>query len=169
MVQLGTYKELLITSPAFSRLLDNIHQQKQQEHSSDVKQECAASDTGLTEGDTEEEPFLAEDDVEMKETGAVKWHVYAGYLRAGVGLTIGPIWLIAIYTIREIISIFASRWLAEWSEDEDYRHSHSQNCTETTDQKINKIHSMTDAQWNKHRDHRFYFYCGLLKFLRTMN
>lgn len=174
MVQMGAYKELLTASTTFSRLLDNIHQQKQQDYCNEMKQERAASNAALIENDNEEEPFVMEDDIEAKEKGAVKWHVYVGYLRAGIGLTIGLIWLIAVYTIREIVSIVASRWLAEWSEDEDYRHSQFNNCTGTKDQKINKIHSMTDTQWNTHRDNRFYFYCGLtlalvvLTLLRTV-
>lgn len=161
MVQMGTYKELLTTSTAFSRLLDNIYQQHEQEYSNEMKKEHATTGEALVESDNEEEPFFMEDDVEAKEKGTVKWHVYVRYLRAGAGLTIGLVWLIAVYTIREFVSIVASRWLAEWSEDGDYQHSQLKNCTGTTDQKINKIQSMTDAQWNKHRDNRFYFYCGL--------
>lgn len=168
MAQMGTYQELLIASPAFSRLLDNINQQKQQEDSSNMKQERSTTEVVPHEVEDEKEPFLLEEDEETKEKGAVKWHVYLEYIRAGVGLTVGVIWLIVVYTIRELISVFASRWLAEWSEDEDYRHSQSKNCSGTADRKITKIHSMTDSEWNKHRDNRFYFYCGLLFLSETM-
>ena len=161
MVQMGAYEELLISSPAFNRLLDNINQQKQQDDSSNMKQEHAPTEVVSLEVENEKEPFLVREDEETKEKGAVKWHVYIEYIRAGVGLTIGLIWLIAVFIIRELISVFAGRWLAEWSEDEDYRHSQLKNCTGTADKKTTRIQSMTDAQWNKHRDSRFYLYCGV--------
>ena len=32
MVQMGTYEELLASSSSFTRLLENIHQQEQEQH-----------------------------------------------------------------------------------------------------------------------------------------
>jgi hypothetical protein len=105
---MGTYDELLITSSTFTRLLDNIHQQKQSEHSNDIHRRRSFHDMTSVETENEEEQLLLTDDLEMKEKGAVKWRVYIEYLRAGVGLTLGLVWLISILCIREAISVFAS-------------------------------------------------------------
>ncbi len=158
---MGTYGELLIKSSTFSRLLDNIHQRKQSENSNDIQRAPSFRDITSAETENEEEQLLLTDDLEMKEKGAVKWRVYIEYLRAGVGLTLGLVSLISILCIREATSVFASWWLAGCSEDETYRHSQFKNCTETKNKKFNKIHSMTNDQWNNHRNKKFYIYCGL--------
>jgi hypothetical protein len=162
MVQIGTYEELLVSLPSFYHLLNNIHQQEQSERSIVMQRGRSFRGVTLSETGTEEdEQLLTAENLEMKEKGSVKWHVYIEYLRASVGLIVGLVLLISIFGIREATSVFASWWLAGWSEDEGYRHSQSSNCTETRDKKISSIHSMNDVQWNNHRNRRFYFYCGL--------
>jgi hypothetical protein len=161
MVQMGTYKELLISSPSFSRLLDNIHQQEQ-EQPNDVHGKVNNQCMPLSENENEEEQqLLASQDLETKERGSVKGRVYLDYLRAGAGLVFGLILLISVFSTRETIVIFAAWWLAEWSEDEGHRHRLFNNCTETGNTKMNTIRSMNDVDWNDHRNKRFYYYCGM--------
>jgi hypothetical protein len=138
MVEMGTYGELLISSSTFRHLLDNIHQQKQSEHSNNIRRGRSFDDMISPETENEGEQLLSTDDLEMKKEGTVKWYVYVKYLRASVGLTLGLIWLISILCIREATSVVASWWLAGCSEDESYRKSQFKNCTGTRDEKLNK-------------------------------
>jgi hypothetical protein len=159
MVQMGTYQELIASSASFRHLLDDIHQQEQ-EHSTDVCRRAHSRCVTLSETeDEEEEQLLTSQTLEMKEKGSVKWRVYIEYLRAGAGLILGLTLLLLVFGTRETVSVFSGWWLAEWSEDESYRHQLN-NCTEARNKKMNKIRSMSDIEWTNHRNKRFYFCCG---------
>ncbi|CAF4234850.1 unnamed protein product, partial [Rotaria sp. Silwood2] len=160
MVQTGTYTELLESS-SFSRLLNYINQQEKNEYLIDTQEKCFSRHGSLSETTNEEEELLISENLEIKEKGSVKWQVYIEYLRAGVGHILGLILLILVFGIREVIFIFCNWWLAEWSEDEGYRHNQLRNCTETKNKKMNIIHSMNDVEWTNHKNRRFYIYCGI--------
>ena len=161
---MGTYAELLASSASFRSLLANIHQQEQEqelEHSKNIQRERMSRHVTFSEGENEEEGFLACDSLEMKEEGSVKWHVYMEYLRAGAGLVLGFTFLILLFGLREFATLFHGRWLAQWSEDEGHRHEEFNNCTASESEKMNAIRRMSDDEWNNYRNARFYFYCGL--------
>ncbi len=169
MVQMGTYSELLSSSASFARLLEDInqHQQEQeqkQEQKQDQKQQTpillsrhSMIGSICTEiGDEEElEPFLA--DTETKQEGTVKWNVYISYLGAGIGVILGVILILTVFTAQQAVHLYSNRWLAEWSDDESHRFRVNNNCTNVFTQKIGKIRSMSGTEWNKHRDERFYW------------
>ena len=160
-----------MSSPTFSRLFDNIHQhkgeqRKQPENTADFQRRRSSRCVVLLRTGDEEEQLLPSENEEIKEEGLVKWHVYTEYIRAGVGLSFGLIWLLSVLSIREALMIFASWWLAAWSEDKGHRYYHLKNCTKTKDIKINTINSMNDVEWTNHENRRFYFYCGLSSFCR---
>jgi hypothetical protein len=161
-VQIGSYEELITSSSSFNLLLENIHQQEQEEQERSMKTERARSSRYLTfsQHETEEGLFMESQNFETKEEGSVKWHVYSEYLRAGVGLLLGTLLLITTFSFREATTIYYSWWLAEWSDDESHRHRHLNNCTQMVDQKITTIRSMNDTEWNTYRNSRFYYYCG---------
>ena len=96
--------------------------------------------------------------METKQKGTVKWHVYAEYLRAGVGVVGGILLVFILSSVREAVYIFSNWWLATWNDDENYRHHVLKNCT--TNMKNNTIESMTTGEWNKYRTQLFYVYCG---------
>ncbi|CAF4290168.1 unnamed protein product, partial [Rotaria sordida] len=82
MVQIGTYTDLLASSTSFARLLDDIHQFEQQ-HSIELYQQ--QSIISSTCSDVDEEMLALSKNIETKHKGTVKSHVYAEYLKAGVG------------------------------------------------------------------------------------
>jgi hypothetical protein len=160
MIEMGTYAELLLSSPSFNRLLDNIHQQEY-ERPIDIQREYRPRGVTFSEGENEEEQLLTSETLEMKETGGVNWNVYIEYLQAGAGLALGLILLILIFTVREVASVFYSWWLAGWNEDESHRHHQFNNCTGSESKKMNIIRSMSDVEWNNHRNRKFYFFSGM--------
>jgi len=165
MVEIGTYKELLTTSSSFRGLLENIHQQEEQEqeqveHLGGIQRRRSTRCVTFSEKENEDGLLIDSSNFETKEEGSVKWHVYIAYLQAGVGLVFGVLLLILVFGFREVASIFYSWWLAKWSADEGHRHHQLNNCTKIMNEQINKIRSMNDIEWEKYRHSRFYFYCG---------
>jgi hypothetical protein len=164
MTQMGTYSELLSSSSSFKRLLDNIHQQEQEQHERPIDFQRTRSlrcSTHSEKENNEEELLPISETLEMKRTGSINCHVYISYLRAGAGLVLGICFITFVFGIREAASIFYSWWLAKWSEDESHRYRYFNNCTNVTNQQINVIRLMSDIEWNDYRNERFYFYCGL--------
>ena len=126
------------------------------EHSVDLRHDESIISSSRSE---KEEEILAElTIVETKQKGTVKWDVYVGYLRAGVGIVIGILLVLIISSAREATYVFSNWWLATWNDDENYRHHVLNNCT--TNMKNNTIGSMTDGEWNEYRTRLFYVYCG---------
>ncbi|CAF1560439.1 unnamed protein product, partial [Rotaria sordida] len=158
MVQIGTYTDLLDSSTSFARLLDDIHQFEQQ-HSIELHQQ--QSILSSTCSNVDEEMLTFSKNVETKQKGAVKWHVYIVYLKAGVGIIMGLFIVIILSSVQEATSIFSNWWLAKWNDDESYRYRISNNCTSIQNNNNNTVWSMSNAEWNNHRNRRFYIYCGL--------
>jgi hypothetical protein len=156
---MGTYEELIASSSSFTHLLDDIHQHVLEEQQSIELHRQQSTVESITPGTDDAKDALAPPiNVETKQEGIVKWHVYTTYLRAGVGLFIGFILLTGIFSIREGIAIFSDRWLSRWSDDESHRHRIFDNCTNTLK---STIKSMNDSEWNNHRNRRFYIYGGM--------
>ncbi|CAF0805769.1 unnamed protein product [Adineta ricciae] len=174
MVHTGTYSELLTCSPLFSQMLHNINQQECTNDSKKIQTAATFSRMASSGSTDETEESLLTDHIEMHEKGSVKWHVYLDYIRASSGVFIGIALLLIAFGIREFLSIFATWWLAEWSEDENHRHIQYANCTDTKDKKMNAIKLMNETEWNNHHNRKFYFYCitvfilTILTLLRTI-
>jgi hypothetical protein len=159
---MGTYTELVTSSSSFNRLLDNIHQQEQEqhEHPIDIQYRLSTRSMTASDKDIDEEMLLLTENIEMKREGTVNWYVYMSYLQAGAGLILGIFLVTFIFGIREAASVYYSWWLAKWSDDESYRYRYLNNCTDVSNPKIDTIRSMNDIQWNNYRNERFYAYCG---------
>ena len=147
---MGSYKELINSSSSFAHLLNDIHQHELEEHHLTV-------DSTTSEIDDIKDKLPPPTNVETKQEGMVKWHVYTAYLRAGAGLFTGLILLTGIYSVREFIAIFSDQWLAKWSEDEGHRYRVFNNCINATKSAVT---SMNDTEWTNHRNRRFYIFCG---------
>ena len=155
---MGSYEELITSSSSFAHLLDDIHQHELEEQQSiEFHKQQSTVDPVTPETDKVNEKLSPPTDIETKQEGIVKWHVYTSYLRAGVGLFIGFMLLSVIFSIREIIAVFSDRWLAKWSDDESHRYRVFNNCTNNSK---NTILLMNETEWNNHRNHRLYIYCG---------
>ncbi|CAF4159510.1 unnamed protein product, partial [Rotaria sordida] len=171
MIQIGTYTDLLTSSTSFARLLDDIHQFEQQ-HSIELYQQ--QSIISSTCSDIDEEMLALSKNTETKHKGTVKSHVYAEYLKASVGIIMGLFIVIILSSVREGTSIFSNWWLAKWSDDESYRYRILNNCTNIQNNNNNTVWSMSNAEWNNHRNQRFYIYCVivfilvLITFFRSM-
>ena len=156
---MGSYKELFASSSSFIDLLGDIHQHELKEHQSlELQKQSTIVDPIKPEADDKKDALSAPTNVEIKQEGIVRWHVYSDYLRSGVGLIFGLILLVGIFSAREFIAIFSDRWLAKWSDDEGRRYRPLNNCTNNT--AAGSIQLMSDAKWNDHRNHRFYIYFG---------
>ena len=153
---MGTYTELIDTSPSFRRLLDNIHQQEEQ--SVDSYRKYTAKSISVSEKDNEEDLLLSTEHVEMKREGAVHWRVYVSYLRAGAGFIPGIFFIACMFSLRELASVFNYWWLAKWSDDENYRYRNLSNCSDLNDQRRLIVQAMNETQWREYRNNRFYSY-----------
>ncbi|CAF1123285.1 unnamed protein product [Rotaria sordida] len=165
MVQIGTYTDLLASSTSFARLLDDIHQFEQQQSIELYQQQSIISSTC---SDVDEEMLALSKNVETKRKGTVKSHVYVAYLKAGAGIIMGLFIVIILSFVREGASIFSNWWLAKWSDDESYRYRILNNCTTVQNNNNNTVWSMSNAEWNNHRNQRFYIYCVIVFILVLM-
>jgi hypothetical protein len=159
MVQMGTYEELIASSPVFARLLDNIYQQQ---HSIDLQKQQSIISSLYSENEKHEEVKSMTTNVEIKQECTVKWHVYVEYLRAGIGIVLGLFLIVFLFSSQQAAAILSNWWLAMWSDDESYRHRIFNNCTIMIIHKNNTIRDMSDLEWNVHRNRRFHIFCGLL-------
>ena len=156
MTQFGTYDELITSSPSFSHLLEDIHQQEQEIHLQIEKQQSIISSI-YSEKDNDDETIPQ---IDTKQEGAIKWNVYVSYVKAGLGCAGGFIFVILIYTAHQTVSMYSSWWLAKWTNDESHRYQNFTTCTSNLSANINHVRSMPDDQWSNYRNERFYVYCG---------
>jgi len=162
MVETGTYEELLACSSSFSRLLENIHQQEQEQHEHSTDIQGRRSTRSMTFSEIENEEIISgSTNVETKQEGSVNWHVYISYIRAGAGLVLSILLIILVFGVREATSVFYTWWLAEWRDDESHRHRHLNNCTRASNKIINAIVSMNETEWANYHKRRFHIYTGL--------
>ena len=159
MVQMGTYTQLITSSSIFARVLDNIYQR---EHSINLQKQQSIISSISSVHEEEKEINSIPTNVEIKEEGSVKWHVYVAYLRAGIGIVFGCLLIVFMFSTQQVAAILSSWWLAIWSDDESHRHHILNNCTAMIIHKNNTIHDMNNIEWNIHRNRRFYILCGLL-------
>ncbi|CAF3968250.1 unnamed protein product [Rotaria sordida] len=159
MIQIGSYTDLLASSTSFARLLDDIHQFEQQQSIELYQQQSIISSTCSND---DEEMLALLKNVETKHKGTVKSHVYVAYLKAGVGIIMGLFIVIILPSVREGTSIFSNWWLAKWSDDESYRYRILNNCTTVQNNNNNTVWSMSNTEWNNHRNRRFYIYCVIV-------
>jgi hypothetical protein len=161
MVQMGTYEELLVSSSKFAQLLEDINQHKQEQKSASFSnQQSMIGSINSEKDDIEDDMNSLPKNLETKQEGTVKWTVYVSYLRAGIGVILGFILIVTIFSTQQAIGIYSNWWLAAWSNDENRRHRNLTNCMDIRDKKSDEIHRMNDVEWNRHRDRRFYIFCG---------
>ena len=172
MTHMGTYAELMSTSPSFARLLEDINQHKQEKTQEREREEGEQasmtmirqiSKMGSMSSELNEEmEDLASlpTNIETKQEGTVKWQVYVAYLRSGVGVIVGVLLIVVMYSAQQAASLMSNWWLARWSNDESDRHRQYDNCSEMNDGGTNRVRAMSDDEWNVYRNHRFYTYCG---------
>ena len=160
MVETGTYKELLERSESFGRLLENIHQQEQQENGPKSEGGKSTRCMSMSQKEDEDTSSFIEEMSETKEEGAVKYGVYSGYLKAAINMPLGILLLVVAFGVREVVVVFYNLWLANWSEDETLRHRYVSNCTSAGNAKVTMIRAMSDPEWNEYRNNRFYVFSG---------
>jgi hypothetical protein len=161
MVQAGTYLELMTSSPVFVRLLANIHQQQQQ-HSVDLQKQQSIISSVNSEDEKQEEVESIPINTEIKQEGTINWHVYVGYLRAGIGTVLGLFLIVLLFSTHQAAFILTNWWLAMWSDEESHRHRIFNNCISINTHKNNTIRDMSNFEWDLHRNSRFNIFCGLL-------
>ena len=162
MVQMGTYEELLQSSSTFAQLLEDINQHKleQQQSVSLSHQQSIIGSINSEKDDIEEDSNSLSKNLETKQEGTVKWIVYISYLRAGIGVILGSLLILIVFSTQQTIGIYSNWWLVAWSNDESRRHQNLTNCMNIHENKTDEIHRMNDVEWNKHRNRRFYIFCG---------
>ncbi|CAF2833335.1 unnamed protein product, partial [Rotaria sp. Silwood2] len=180
MVQMGTYEELLVSSPLFAQLLEDINQheqeQEQQQPISLLNQQSMIASINSENDNVDEENINSlTQNLETKQEGTVKWNVYVLYIRSGIGVILGFLLIIILFATQQTIAIYSNWWLVTWTNDESRRHhQNSTNCVAIQDKKIDKIYRMNSIEWYTYRDRRFYIFCVFvfilcfLIFLRTV-
>jgi hypothetical protein len=159
MVQMGTYTELLSSSSSFARLLEDINQHEE-EIRIDVQKQQSIISSIYSEKEDEQDLSNSYTHIDKKQEGIVQWHVYSSYIRAGLSSILGFLFIMLIFVSQQAMTMYSSWWLASWSDDESHRHGLFNNCTSVIVEKISYIRSLNNAEWNTHRNHRFYTYCG---------
>ncbi|CAF1179879.1 unnamed protein product, partial [Adineta ricciae] len=170
MVQIGTYTELLSSSASFARLLEDINQHRQEKEKPGVEETALlksqlskVNSVNSEKAEDEAEDLLSKPtNVEIKQEGIVKWSVYASYLRAGIGLVIGLLVIMTMFSLQQAAALYSSWWLAGWSDAETQRHLVFNNCSTFIDEKAKTIRGMDNNQWTNYRNGRFYTYCGIV-------
>ena len=180
MSEMGTYNELLTRSASFASLLEDINQHQQEQDEEQRKREQRLSSMSLlrqvsktgsmystveeavADGEQIDDPLSSSlpTNLETKQEGTVKWHVYLAYLRAGVGAFVGLLLMVVIFSSQQTISLLSNWWLARWSNDESHRHRNYSTCHRMDDGETNRVRAMTETEWNNHRNQRFYTQCG---------
>jgi hypothetical protein len=167
MVQLGTYAELLSSSASFARLLEDINQHEQEqkheyEQQQSITRRMSRVGSVCVEKEDEEDSKTHPTNIETKQEGTVKWHVYVAYLRAGIGLILGFLLIAIVFSTQQGIYLYNNWWLAQWSDDESHRFRVANNCTNVLNQKMERIRLMNETEWNVDRAHRFYWFSSKL-------
>ena len=162
MKQMGTYDELLESSPAFAQLLEDINQHELQHQSvSYATQQSIISSQHSEKEDDDEDANLSPTNLETKPEGTVKRDVYVSYLRAGVGIVLGPLLILIVFSAQQAAGISANWWLAKWSNDESRRYQNQTTCMNISNKKVDEVYLMSDAEWKRHQGQRFYIFAGL--------
>src|SRR5689334_22924858 len=117
MVQSGTYTELMASSPVFIRLLNNIYQQQ---HSQDLQKQQSIISSIHSQDEKQVETESIPINVEIKQEGTVSWYVYVAYLRAGIGIILGLLLIVFLFSSQQAAAILTNWWLAIWSDEEGY-------------------------------------------------
>ena len=157
MIQMGSYTELIASSPSFAHLLEDIHQHEE-ETQSHLHQQPSIISSKQSEHDHQEEGSTLLTHVDTKQEGAVGWQVYTSYVRAGLGCMCSFVFVILIFTLQQAASVFSSWWLAAWSDEESHRHSSVNNCTSVATRNVAAVRAMSSDEWTAHRNRRFYSY-----------
>ncbi|CAF4354696.1 unnamed protein product [Rotaria socialis] len=167
MVQMGTYEELLVSSPLFSQLLEDINQHKQEEPVVSLVNQLSMIGSIHSEKENVEDEDMnsSSRNVETKQEGIVKWNAYLSYLRAGVGAILGVLLILIIFSTQQTVAIYSNWWLVAWSNEENRRHQNLTRCISTQDNKTDKIRGLNDTEWNTHRNQRFYVFGALVSIL----
>ena len=124
IIQMGTYTEL-VSSSSFAHLLEDIHQQQEQESIMNIQKQQSIISSIYSEKDNEEE-FV--NNTDTKQEGSVQWEIYSSYIKAGLGCLAGFIIILLILIIDQAASLYSSWWLARWSDDESNRYRNLTNC-----------------------------------------
>ena len=159
MVEMGTYAELLSSSVSFAHLLEDINQQQQeQQQPNTLRKQLSKVNSVNSEKEEDGEDVLGSvpTNEEIKQEGTVKWGVYASYLRASGGVCISLSLIIVAFFMQQAAFLYANWWLAQWNDDEGYRHHVMNNCTDVFNPRIWIIRSMNETEWDRYRAHRFY-------------
>ena len=98
-----------------------------------------------------------------------EYGVYISFIRAGLGHIFCFIFVLLILIGHQTTYLYGIWWLATWSQDEGHRHGHFNSCTSANVENINYIRSMSDDDWNAHRNRRFYIYCGQYNQIQMKN
>ncbi|UJR14779.1 hypothetical protein I4U23_001767 [Adineta vaga] len=164
VTHMGTYEELLTFSSTFAQLLEDINQHEEEQQSVVLNNQLSMNGSINSEKDPaeEEQKNLAVYSVETKQEGTVKFYAYISYLRAGIGVILGCVLVIVIFSVHQVLGIYNNWWLVTWSDDESRRYQNSTNCMQIRDVKTDKIHNMTNEEWTSHRNERFYILCALV-------
>ena len=157
MIHIGTYAELLSTSPSLIQNLQDIDQDRGELVIETRRRQLTVISYASEKG-TEEELATLLTYIDTKQEGTVKWNVYASYIKAGFGTSCCLFSIILIYIIQQAINIYSGWWLASWSDDESHRHRVFNVCLSNSEKKIDYIRSMNNNEWNAHRNQRFYIY-----------
>ena len=172
MIEKGSYHKLLSQSTRFARLLENIHQQKEEQaaanHLVPVLSRLSTRCSANSQHDDEDAIDIDNENAEKSQSGAVHASVYIGYLRAGLGFFSSVFLLLLIFGIREATFILYNHWLAKWSDDETNRFRTWKNCSQGVSERIEQIRSMNESDWKDYRSHRFHVFCGELMKVRVV-
>ena len=158
---MGTYDELLASSFSFAELLENINQHEEERRSISFsnQQSIIESEKDETEDDHNSSPK----NIESKQEGTVNFSVYLSYVRAGINVFVGLILLFIIYSTQQTMKIYSNWWLAEWTNEENYRYRNiTTNCTSIQQTQIERIKAMSESQWISHRNQRLYTFAAFV-------
>lgn len=168
MLDIGTYQELLMKSPRFSRLLKDIHQQGDDFVNVSSHRRQTVISTSLSDKKHVDElsTFVVSNDKKME--GTVNWRIYLDYTRAGLGSVFGLFLLALTFIAHQVFAMFSNWWLATWSDDESFRYDISGNCTPKADDQVTQIRTMSKHQWNEHRNRKFFIYLSKVTLCRSI-
>lgn len=163
-MRVGTHVELLAASSSYCRQLNVIVDEDSETNEPPPESVDNSSLLKLERDDHEPSQAVASltNNVEVKQTGAVRWQVYVEFVRAGIGLLLGLAVFSLTYCMREGVFVYHNWWLAKWTDDENYRYQVSTDCTNITNAQAIAIKLMNEVEWKDHRDQRFFTYASKL-------
>ncbi|CAF1101378.1 unnamed protein product [Adineta ricciae] len=157
---IGNYQELMENCLLFQNLLNDIHQNENQQIEEKIPIE-------IKEEEEEEEEELninssinQNENEEKKAKGRLKFYVYFEYLRSGFGFLFAFFILPLICLSHQGAFIFSNYWLALWNDEENYRNENFTNCSFI--KKHQEILSLNQSQWIHYRNNKFHIYSGIV-------